>query len=84
MLVPLPALPQIGLGIVPGAAHTVSGRLESVAVGGAEAIVVVSPEGVGAAGEVLGPVVVLGFPAGQPVVGRESRFMMLARVGVMG
>ena len=71
MLVPLPAGAEVGLGIVPSAAQAVGGGLESVAIGGAEAVVVVSAYRVGAAAEVLVPVVVLGFPGGQPVVGRN-------------
>ena len=44
-----------------------AGGLEAVAVGRAEAVVVVGPQRVGPAAEVLLPVVVLGLPGGLPV-----------------
>jgi hypothetical protein len=41
--------------------------LEPVAVGRPKPIVIIRPQGVGTAGKVLGPIVVLGLPGSLPV-----------------
>src|SRR4051794_23008779 len=66
VLVPLPPGPQIGLRVVPGPPHAVARAVEAIAVGGPKTVVVVGAERVWAAGEILEPVVVLGFPGGLP------------------
>src|SRR5215207_6891287 len=72
MLVAIPAPPQIGLGLVPPSSQVMLGRLEAIAICGTKPVVVIRSQGVGAAGEVLVPVIVLGFPGSSPglVLGR--------------
>src|SRR5690348_10027627 len=68
VLVAIPAGPEVGFGLVEGAPGVMPRRLEPVAVGRTEALVVIGADGVGTAREVLVPEVVFSFPRGRPVV----------------
>jgi hypothetical protein len=66
MLVAVPAPPKVGLRLIPIPSRVVLRGLEAVTKTRAEAIVIVRSQGIGTAGKVFVPVIILGLPGSLP------------------